>query len=178
VGRLFAVLSLLIAMMSTPHAGLAGAGTWHWLNPLPQGNYVTGVSCPTNGLCFAVGSNGLVLTTRNRGTTWMPIPSGTTDDLSAITCPTSGTCLTLAQHAILTSVNGARTWHWHAFSRWWYFYRLSCPTGGTCFALGSDMRYDCHIPNCRIPAQSLVLIRTVDGGRTWKRLHPGLDPVR
>jgi photosystem II stability/assembly factor-like uncharacterized protein len=66
---------------------------WIWRNPLPQGNALQGVSCLTGRTCLAVGDSGTLLSSADDGTTWIPLSSGTDNNLSAITCPTARTCL-------------------------------------------------------------------------------------
>jgi hypothetical protein len=46
------------------------AAKWTWRNPLPQGNPLRSVSCPTESLCVAVGEVGTVLTSTKGGTHW------------------------------------------------------------------------------------------------------------
>src|ERR1700681_1716291 len=58
VATLVVVICTLTTAQTANASFSTGDGTWVWQNPLPQGNSLSGVSCPTSSTCFAVGSFG------------------------------------------------------------------------------------------------------------------------
>src|ERR1700681_4193750 len=53
-------------LASAPSVG----GSWSWRNPLPDGNPLYAISCPTASTCFAAGFDSPILSTTNGGSTW------------------------------------------------------------------------------------------------------------
>lgn len=45
-------------------------GTWHWLNPLPQGPTTEGLARAGDSVCYAEGNHGTILVTHNDGASW------------------------------------------------------------------------------------------------------------
>ncbi|MBL9005778.1 MAG: Ig-like domain-containing protein [Myxococcales bacterium] len=62
--------------------GVCSASGWCWKNPLPQGNYMPSVWAADASNAWAVSDLGLIL--RWNGSTWDPVPSGTTQNLLSI----------------------------------------------------------------------------------------------
>jgi hypothetical protein len=56
--------------------------TWHWRNPLPQGNSLRGLGCG-NGFWVAVGENGTILTSPDT-VAWTVRESGVGERLNAV----------------------------------------------------------------------------------------------
>jgi len=57
------------------HAALTGQTSWQWVNPLPQGNLLNGVTSVNQDTVFAVGDYGTIIKTTNGGTTWLVTPT-------------------------------------------------------------------------------------------------------
>jgi photosystem II stability/assembly factor-like uncharacterized protein len=76
-----------------PHIS-TGDGTWVWQYPLPQGNSLNSVSCPTAATCFAVGNYGTILSTTDGGGHWNEQAHGISNRLNfrSVSCPTATTC--------------------------------------------------------------------------------------
>src|SRR5713101_7002233 len=85
--------------------------SWQWLNPLPQGNTLLGVSFMDANAGTAVGYNGTILRTLNGGKTWTIQSSGTTNYLHGLsfTDPNMGTVVGDSGTILRTSDAGA-TW--------------------------------------------------------------------
>jgi hypothetical protein len=52
--------------LSAPNSEAAvsvGSSAWIWENPIPQGNTLNAVSCPSLSVCFAVGDQETILAT-------------------------------------------------------------------------------------------------------------------
>ena len=134
-----------------PSVGPSVGGTWSWQNPLPDGNFLNGVSCPTASSCIAVGGGGLILATTNGGSTWTQQSSGVTDSINGISCPTASICYAAGDFGeIYKTTNGGASWSVQRTTLV-FFAGISCPDTMTCYAAGGGGE----------------VIRTVDGGATW-----------
>jgi len=165
--RLPVFVSLIVAVFALSKPISADTAGWHWLNPLPQGNLVSAVSCLHGGPCYAAGSNGTMLLWREAEQRWTMIPSGRTADFQAIDCPTFTTCYALAGNVVFTTTNRARSWTRHPQDATFNLSRLSCPNEHSCYALGGDLAYECGVRGCQLHGKENVLLRTGDGGKTW-----------
>jgi len=96
----------MVAQAQDPNRG------WQWQNPLPQGNSISAIRfSPDKKRGWAVGSNGVVLTTNNGGFEWeeQETPANTTlyglyiKDRSRIV-------ITGARGVVLTTNNGGEKW--------------------------------------------------------------------
>ena len=59
---LFVAVALAIGPPIVMQAAVnVGSSAWTWQNPLPQGNALNSVSCPTTTVCFAMGDLGTIL---------------------------------------------------------------------------------------------------------------------
>jgi photosystem II stability/assembly factor-like uncharacterized protein len=138
-----------------------GDGTWVWQNPLPQGNTLHGVSCPTATTCFAVGGRSgynfrvsTILATTDGGGKWSPQSSGTHYLLWGVSCPTATICFAVGPDGILATTDGGGIWYAQSFDG--YLSGVSCPAATTCFAVGG---YD--------------ILVTTDGGAAWNAQSSG-----
>ncbi|HVC82522.1 MAG TPA: YCF48-related protein, partial [Chloroflexota bacterium] len=116
------------------------------------------ISCPSSSTCFAVGTGGTILATRNGGATWTSLPSGTTQQLSGISCPSISTCVAVEDlaRAFLVTNDGGATWTSRAAATNGAA-AISCPSTVICFAVGiSD-----------------AIEATSDGGATWTAQSSG-----
>jgi len=175
--RLPILVSLIMAVFMLIKPVSADTAAWHWLNPLPRGNFVSAVSCPRGGPCYAAGSNGTMLLWREAGQHWTMLPSGQTADFQAIDCPTPTACYALSGNTVFTTTNGARSWTRHPQAPTFNLSRLSCPNQRRCYALGGDLTYECHVPGCQLHGKENVLLRTGDAGKTRQRLNTGDTPA-
>lgn len=174
VWRLALILVLPFATWQPTKAAASSGVTWHWLNPLPQGNNLQGVACTAHSTCYAVGNFGAILVTRDNGTTWTALPSGTKRALSAVACPGAASCYAVGPYgAILVTHDAGHTWTLHKERRIYLLARISCPGLQTCYVLGSDMTHQCHVPGCTTHGQDIVLLVTRNGGTSWRRINAG-----
>jgi len=68
--RIKALLPLCFLLASASHAQDPSRG-WQWQNPLPQGNSITAIRfAPDKKHGWAIGSNGVILSTGNGGFEW------------------------------------------------------------------------------------------------------------
>lgn len=89
----------------------ATSPSWVWQNPLPQGNPLSSVSCPSASTCIAVGSIGTILASSDGGASWQSQISGTASDLSGVSCASSSMCVAVGKAStILVTTNGGATW--------------------------------------------------------------------
>src|ERR1700674_1633131 len=156
---LVATLVVVLCTLSTAqtaHAFLStGDGTWVWQNPLPQGNSLSAVSCPTSSTCFAVGGlfgYGTILATSNGGGTWTVQSPGTSQAITGVSCPSTTACFAVGGSAtILGTSNGGATWTAQSSGSTDYLLGISCPSTTSCFAVG----------------RSSTILSTSNGGGTW-----------
>src|ERR1700681_4189510 len=160
---LVATLVVVLCTLSTAqtaHAFLStGDGTWVWQNPLPQGNSMSAVSCPTSSTCFAVGGlfgYGTILATSNGGGTWTVQSPGTSQAITGVSCPNTTTCFAVGgSGTILGTSNGGATWTAQSSGSTDYLLGISCPSTTSCFAVGSSFT-----------GTSTILATSNEGG-TW-----------
>jgi photosystem II stability/assembly factor-like uncharacterized protein len=93
-----------------------GGGNW-----IPRGSgttlNITGVSCPSMFVCFAVGSdpasllNGIVLGTTDGGITWTKRNTWTPLNLNGVNCPSTSMCFAVGVSGfIIFTIDGGTTW--------------------------------------------------------------------
>jgi len=139
--------------------------TWHWQNPLPQGNSLVAASCPDLHTCYTVGS-GTLMVSHNNGQSWSVVFDKKDGEFSALSCPDRLTCYAIANTgpnatAILGTKDGGATW-----ARLWQgqmgLDHLTCPSITVCYAVGG------------YPGKILM---TKNGGRSWATVVPTFRPV-
>src|SRR2546428_7409967 len=129
-----------------------GTGTWLWQNPLPQGNPLSGLSCPAVSDCVLVGDAGTTLTTTDGGFSWLSGRSGTGTNLKDVSCPTVMICFSVGEAGvILRSADGGVNWSSQVSGTANHLHGIRCPTVSTCFAVGA----------------SATIRSTTNGGATW-----------
>lgn len=153
---------------ATVDGGKSWVGEPLTLTPAPA---LTGISCPTAGLCMAVGlsgtgATGIVLTTSDGGTTWTQaaIPAGAIV-ITSVECAATTDCTAIAS-------DGTAFWSAHStdFGHTWEREgdlppglqdagKLSCVAGGACLVTGFTATTAGH-------GQGAIAIST-DGGVTW-----------
>jgi photosystem II stability/assembly factor-like uncharacterized protein len=138
--RIVFTLAIAGALLSTPFAHGAvnvGSSSWLWQNPLPQGDNLNSISCPSGTICYAVGELGTILNTINGGTTWRSQPSTTNVTLRGISCPSTTTCVAVGDGGtvVYTNSSGA-VWSKQTSNTTAQLTSVSCPSTGECFAVG------------------------------------------
>lgn len=108
--------------------------TWQWENPLPQGNSLNGVACPSTTLCKTVGANGTILSWN--GTTWSIDTSGTTNLLHGVTCPSTTLCKAVGNSGTILSWNGT-TWSAESSGTTSSLFSVACPSVTLCKAVSN-----------------------------------------
>ena len=85
---------------------------WQWQNPLPQGNSINAIRfAPNKRHGWAVGSNGVVLTTSNGGFEWQEQLSPTNTTLYGMYVKDrSRVVVTGARGVVMTTSNGGSKW--------------------------------------------------------------------
>jgi hypothetical protein len=108
-------------------------------------NDLSGVSCPSSGLCVAVDLDGDVVTSTNPtggATAWKVTHVDGTNELSGVSCPSSGLCVAVDQGGnVVTSTNptaATPTWTVTKVESTDWQYGVSCPSSGLCVAVDSD----------------------------------------
>ena len=76
-------------------------GPWVWRNPLPQGNDLYSVACPTQAACVAVGLSGTIISSSDGGVTWSSRTSGTQNGLTGVACPSASECLAVGKNGTI-----------------------------------------------------------------------------
>jgi photosystem II stability/assembly factor-like uncharacterized protein len=187
-------------MLRTVNAGK----TWRrvtvpYTSAHPVVGHLRAIRCPAPGVCSVVAGPDLVLRTANGGRTWLirHIPlSPQLAGLNRLACPTRSVCFATASPsgeidtwydhsaAIFKTGDGGRTWR-----------RLAIPPSVTCPAdcgpghptIGYDLQWiSCQgAASCRAGGDTFIgshegfasaVIRTDDGGTTWRLVHQGFDP--
>jgi photosystem II stability/assembly factor-like uncharacterized protein len=148
---------------------------WVWQNPLPTGNDLGSVSCPTPSVCYVAGFTGAVLITVDAGTTWYSSALGTPGVSGAINCPSALVCFASAGgNLVLHTTDGGQSWSQvleviapgpgvPAVGP------ISCPNTSTCFAIvGTGFR----------SPGPFYIFATTDSGATWVNQTPqGHSPL-
>ncbi|MBJ7600091.1 YCF48-related protein [Candidatus Nephthysia bennettiae] len=148
----------------------SSAHPWGWLNPLPQGNDLNGISCPTVATCLAVGYTGTIMITQNGGGSWQPLtPSkpgwddrnpSSIDTFFGISCPSVSVCYVVGTNGtILATRNGGKRWSVQDSGTSEILHQISCPMVATCFAVGTHG----------------TIVSTGDGGDHWAIQRSGID---
>jgi photosystem II stability/assembly factor-like uncharacterized protein len=82
-----------------------------WVNPLPQGNRLWGVWGSGVNDVYAVGENGTILHSADRGQSWQLLASGTAETLFGIWGSAANDVYVVGDHGlILHSADSGRTW--------------------------------------------------------------------
>src|SRR2546423_3659444 len=185
VGLLFiAGVAAIAAPVPALAAGAPGSSPWSWQNPLPVGNDLGDISCPTASLCYVGGVPGAVLVTNNGGASWFmrPVSPG----VGAISCPTELVCFAgSSNNTLLHTTDGGRTWTRQtspiqaAPPLIVAFGGISCPNMSTCFAVGSvgsmhpGPGFIIATTNAGATwvdqtTADMIAVATSDGGSTWQ----------
>ena len=103
---------LLICLLAPAARAQDAMRGWQWQNPLPQGNSINSIKfAPDKRHGWAVGSNGVVLTTDNGGFEWEEQVSPAQTTLYGLYVKDrSRLVITGARGVVLTTSNGGEKW--------------------------------------------------------------------
>lgn len=122
-----------LSTAATVPSAHASADTWIWQNPLPQGNTLRAVSCPSTGLCKSVGDGGTILSWD--GASWSMDVSPTTHSLRGVSCPSTGYCKAVGGGGTILSWDGV-TWSADTSPTANGLAAVSCSSATQCKAVG------------------------------------------
>jgi photosystem II stability/assembly factor-like uncharacterized protein len=139
------------ALVSTPD------GDWFWRSPQPAG-YLLNAICWRGDALFAVGEEGIIVSSADSGVTWSTRPSPATTVLNDVT--------------FAGASDG-----WAVGGDWWAYGSrsgvslpgaggLSFASGGLAFGRSSAARSAARPTRANLPR---VILHTADGGLTWRR---------
>jgi photosystem II stability/assembly factor-like uncharacterized protein len=117
---------------------LTVGGTWSWQNPLPDGNPLLAISCPSASTCFAASSDGRVRATTNGGATWAVQTTGISTPINGISCADTLNCVAVGDFGeAIRTTNGGAAWSSVIVNGGNFLAGVSCPTASICFAVGA-----------------------------------------
>ena len=117
---------------------------------------LTGISCPSSGVCFAVGYN--TNFAYLSGGTWSSRALGGSYSLNNISCPDNNTCYAATNNGgVLYTKNGGANWTFKATGFTSALYDINCPTSTDCVTTGTNG----------------AIYTTRDGGTTWNQHASG-----
>lgn len=139
-------MAAILASTAAASTVNVGGSSWVWQNPLPQGNDLNAISCPSASDCFAVGKVGTIVATNSAGGNWFGEFSNTTQTLHGISCPSTSSCLAVGDGATVLAFAEVCHLGSPCQSSWTLhqatgigdlnLLAVSCPSAGTCFAVG------------------------------------------
>ncbi|NOS83753.1 MAG: hypothetical protein HOP31_01330, partial [Ignavibacteria bacterium] len=87
--------------------------SWQWLNPLPQGNTLTGIQYINSNVGYAVGYYGTVLKTTNGGINWIKMNTGLTEYFNALSFIDENTGYVVGNSGlIIKTTDSGNSWVW------------------------------------------------------------------
>src|ERR1700736_5460425 len=89
----FTGLVLFLGMAAVRPSACFAEPDWVWQNPLPQGNFLSGVATPDSRTVVALGDRGAVVTTTDGGSTWSHLQIPEIYSLQAVSFMDSNTGL-------------------------------------------------------------------------------------
>lgn len=134
-GRWSLFLIALAALLGGGAAAHASADTWSWQNPLPQGNSLEDVSCPSPTLCKSVGAGGAIMSWD--GADWTLDSSPTNASLNAVSCASTTSCKAVGNNGAILSWDGV-AWTADASGTTESLRGVSCPSATMCKAVGAN----------------------------------------
>ncbi len=153
---------LLVLAIALIPSGLPGQTSWQWVNPLPQGNLLNGITSINQDTIFAVGDYGTIIRSSNGGTTWLVTPTagGMVEALFDVefTAPTVGWAVGITGQAVRTTDAG-HTWQYEQLA-----------------TIRDLLGVDFHSANTGwICGSKGVVFSTKNAGSTWQPESTGVD---
>ena len=154
--RLHLIYLSLVALFLSQSS--AQQTSWQWVNPLPQGNTLNGISTRSSDTAVVVGAMGTILRTVNGGQTWQVFPTvnGLSTQLSATQFISSSMGFALGEDAaLLKTIDGGISWHRISLNSSASLNAIKFVTPDTGWLVGTGG----------------TALRTGDGGQTWTPLR-------
>lgn len=107
-----------------------------WTTPTGAGLKVDGISCASESLCVAVGPNGRVLTSVDRGSTWTTRTSGTSASLIGVSCRKESWCVAVGLNGTIVRSADGRQWTASASGTTNDLFKVACGSQRSCVAVG------------------------------------------
>src|SRR5439155_71584 len=125
---------------------------WVWQNPLPQGNWLFGVSFTDANNGTAVGGYGAIVRTTDGGAHWLSQTSGTTSDLNAVSFTDANNGTAVSWYGIIIrTTDGGTNWVQQNSGTGNFLWGVSFTDANNGTAVGEDG----------------TIRRTTNGGQTW-----------
>jgi len=113
---------------------------WVWTHPIPQGNFVGGIACPTTTVCYLSGTSGLILVTADNGASYTAQYTGAVNDINDVTCPNPSVCYAIGDNGTVIKSDDAGS-SWAIKNNGVpakYLRAITCLDTKTCLAVGED----------------------------------------
>lgn len=138
---------------------MAQTSDWKWQNPLPTGDVLKDVKFVTPEKGWAVGNNGTILKTTDKGETWLVYETGVQSDIRAVSFSDSLHGWAVGENGlILKTTNGGADWQVLA--------------SGSVEVLTS-VYFVNSLKGCVVGSNGTIL-RTTNGGNTWNTSYSGI----
>lgn len=111
----------------------ASTDPWVWQNPLPQGDTLRGIACPSATLCKAVGEGGTILSWN--GSSWTEDASPTGHGLMGVACASTTACKAVGGGGTVVSWDGT-SWALDTSATGNLLRAVSCSSATQCKAVG------------------------------------------
>jgi len=135
---------------------------WKWKNPLPTGNILNEVKFVDSTTIIAVGYQGTILKSTDKGLNWDVKISGTNVNLNSIAVIDSDTIyVSGGDHSVLKSINGGESWE-----------KIFDGTGAN---NGTNQLFFVNHAIGYLLGNSMQLLKTTDCGKTWIDLNVGFE---
>ncbi len=160
--RIFLFLVLfLVLFLGTQHILQAQQTSWQWVNPLPQGNAINGITAMNKDTAFAVANNGTIIKTTNGGKTWQvtPTAAGITEAFYNTQFVSKTVGWAVGEYGkILKTTDAGNTWFIQYISTTKDIFTSDFISESTGWIAG---------------AQGMIY-KTTDGGTSWAQQNSGL----
>ena len=170
---------------------------WKWLNPLPQGNFLTSIKFVNKDTGYAVGKFGTIIKTGDGGENWIVQKSGTANHLNSLFLIDKNTAYAAGDTGlILKTIDGGNNWTKQNCQTTEHFESVFFPKPDTGYAIGiygniykttnagnsweeiyetMDLLYSSYFINTNIGfvvGEFGDILKTTDGGKTWLNHSP------
>jgi len=188
------------ASQATTSAGpkaVTAAGAWKWQHPLPDGQPLFAVSCPSVSTCYVAGTKTQILKTVDGGATWarQSLAAG----IASFSCASVSVCVGVGvQGTAINTSNGGTNWTSQTINAGQQLSTVSCPTTAVCVAAGTNgsilttsnggvswavqpnppggvlQGISCPTStDCFVVGNSGAIFRSANGGATWTPISSG-----